>query len=132
MEGLMDRTSLPAMSGADMSAHRPMCVRYSVSDIPPLPISSMSGSLDVPGAVAAAWAPLRSKMWLMVAQSSEISPDMRHWCAVTGPQAQGSSDGVLSLALNRMARPDAAIASRQRAKISFMTRPLALQRSALM
>src|SRR5439155_610046 len=54
MEGLIERTSLPAMSGADISAHRPMWVRYSVSVMPPFPISSMSGSFDVPGRVASA------------------------------------------------------------------------------
>ena len=132
IEGLIERTSLPAMRGAAMSAHNPMWVRYSVSVMPPFPISSMSGSLDVPGPVAAACAAFRSKLRIIVAQSSEMSSDMRHWWAVMGPQAHGSSEGLLSLALSRIGRPEATIASRQRAKRSFMTRPLALQRSALM
>src|SRR5207244_4050526 len=74
----MLRTSLPAMSGADMRAHIPRCVRYSPSVMPPLPTSSISGSLYVPGAVAAACATLRSTMDSIVPQSSEMSPDMRH------------------------------------------------------
>src|SRR5438093_1211655 len=109
------RTSLPAMSGADIRAQRPKCVSYSVSDIPPFPTSSMSGSLKPPGAVAAAWRKLRSKIPIMVVQSSLMSSDMRHWWAVTGPHAQGSWTAMLSLALRTIGRPDAAIASRQRA-----------------
>src|SRR2546426_1130403 len=122
---VMLRTSLPAMRGADMRAHKPKCVRYSVSVMPPLPTSSMSGSLTVPGAVAAAWAALRSKMSIIPSfhggwpggdvQSSLMSGDIRHWAAVTGPQAHGSSVGLLSLALKTIDRPEAMIAPRQRA-----------------
>src|SRR5205809_90413 len=81
------RRSLPAMRGADIRAQSPKCVAYSVSDIPPFPTSSMSGSLKPPGAVAAAWRKLRSKIPIIVAQSSLMSSDMRHWWAVTGPHA---------------------------------------------
>src|SRR5271157_435390 len=45
----MLRRSLPAMSGAARIAHRLKCERYSVSLIPPLPTSSMSGSFQCPG-----------------------------------------------------------------------------------
>src|SRR5207245_2211000 len=48
-------------------------------------------------------------------QSSLMSADTRHWCAVTGPQAHGSSVGELSLALRTIDRPEATMASRQRA-----------------
>src|SRR5207247_9130288 len=110
-EGLIERTSLPAMSGADMSAHNPMWVRYSVSVMPPFPISSMSGSFDVPGPVAAACAAFRSKLRIMVAQSSEMSSDMRHWWVVMGPQAHGSSEGLFSFDLSRLRLVETTIAS---------------------
>src|SRR2546422_11589211 len=110
--------------------------------MPPFPTWSMSGSLKVPGAVAAAWAALRSKMSIMPSfhggwfggdvQSSLMSGDTRHWCAVTGPQAHGSSVGELSLALRTIDRPEATMASRQRAEMAFSTKPDALQRAALM
>ena len=43
------RRSVPMISGAAIIAHMPRWVRYSVSVIPPLPISSMSGSFQLPG-----------------------------------------------------------------------------------
>src|SRR6478672_3841886 len=45
----MVRRSLPAIRGAAKIAHKLKCERYSVSVIPPLPTSSISGSFQCPG-----------------------------------------------------------------------------------
>ena len=49
ISGVMERTSLPASSGAARIAHNAMCDRYSSADKRPLPTSNMSGSFQCPG-----------------------------------------------------------------------------------
>ncbi len=46
VDGEALRRSVPMSSGAAMTDQREKCERYSVSDMPPLPTSSMSGSFQ--------------------------------------------------------------------------------------
>src|SRR6266545_5309832 len=88
----IDRRSLPRISGALSSAQRLKCDRYSVSVMPPLPTSSMSGSLKpldrANGSSPACW----SSSEVMLDHESEMSPVVRHRLApVDGPNSQGFS-----------------------------------------
>src|SRR6266566_5062775 len=69
--------SFPASSGAARIDHRLICVRYSSSFIPPLPISSMSGSFQCPGAAYGASASCANPILLIDSQVSRISPVVR-------------------------------------------------------
>src|SRR6266536_5108309 len=88
----MERRSLPRISGALSSAQRLKWERYSVSVIPPLPTSSMSGSLKpldrANGSSPACW----SSSEVMLPHESEMSPVVRHRLApVDGPNSHGFS-----------------------------------------
>ena len=74
---LIERMSLPAMSGAARIAHMPKCDRSSSADIP-LPTSNMSGSFQWPG--AAYWASGLSMSMRPVnePQLALMSKPMRH------------------------------------------------------
>src|SRR5437016_1561179 len=75
---LMSRRSLPASSGAASMAHRLMWVRYSGALMPPLPISSMSGSCQCPGPAYCSWPACLSKPMVdMLFQLSSMSPLVR-------------------------------------------------------
>ena len=77
------------MSGAAISDQRLKCVRYSVSVMPPLPTSSMSGSFQAPGFAYEAsfwfWWALPS----MLPQLSEMSPVVRQELPIAGAQFHG-------------------------------------------
>ncbi|XXY86846.1 hypothetical protein WME98_35865 [Sorangium sp. So ce296] len=83
------RRSVPMISGAAIIAHIPMCVRYSVSDIPPFPLSSMSGSFQCPGAAYCASRTLASMMDRRLDQLSLMSPVVRQRFPTPTAHSQG-------------------------------------------
>src|SRR5207247_3485373 len=90
--GDMDRTSLPAMSGAAMIAHRLKCARYSSSVMPPFPTSSMSGSFHAPGRAMLACCDERSSREIMDDHLSWMSPVVRHRLPICGAHSHGWFD----------------------------------------
>ena len=78
---LIERMSLPAMSGAANIAHMPKCERSSSADIP-LPTSSMSGSFQCPGAAYGAKGLSRSIRPVKDAQVLVMSKPIRHMLAM--------------------------------------------------
>ena len=87
----MPARSLPAISGAAIIAHMLKWLRYSVLLIPPLPISSMSGSFQAPGLAIEACAALMSRLRVMLFQLSPMSPVVRHRLPSAGPKVHGLS-----------------------------------------
>ncbi len=86
----MERRSLPAMSGALSSAQSEKCARYSVSLIPPLPTSSMSGSFQPFGPANFAMLSCRSRIFMTEDHLSSMSPVVRQRLPPTvRPQCQG-------------------------------------------
>src|SRR5437899_7822781 len=117
------RRSLPAINGAAIIAHIEKWVRISVSVMPPFPTSSMSGSLNRPGAAYAASVestatmlrtPIGNELTWPVSQDVVMSSVVRHWLA-TSPQFR---DGpviawkLFGLMLRTIGRPVLASASR--------------------
>src|SRR6266498_1015784 len=88
--GVASRRSVPASSGAAMTAHSEKCERYSVSVIPPLPISSMSGSFHAPGLADEASGAFWATSDLRLPQLSEMSPVVRHRLPTSAAQVHGS------------------------------------------
>src|SRR4051812_6490993 len=83
------RRSLPISRGAAICAHRLKWVRYSVSVMPPLPTSSMSGSFQAPGFAYGARGWFWCAMPIMLDQESEMSPVVRHEFPYCAAQFQG-------------------------------------------
>lgn len=83
------RRSLPISSGAAICAQRLKWVRYSVSVIPPLPTSSMSGSFQAPGPAYGASPWFWWAMPIMLDQESLMSPVVRHELPTPAAQFQG-------------------------------------------
>ncbi|CAM5404730.1 hypothetical protein SSPIM334S_04364 [Streptomyces spiroverticillatus] len=75
-----------------MTAHIEKWVRYSVSVIPPLPTSSMSGSFQPPGPAYFASGKLCFMMLSIEAQLSLMSRVVRHICPISLPHLQGRYD----------------------------------------
>src|SRR5208282_329213 len=69
ISGVIERTSLPAISGAASKAHKLKCARDSGVVMPPLPTSSMSGSFQCPGPAKAS----RPTCW----STTSSMPDMQ-------------------------------------------------------
>src|SRR6185437_3627207 len=88
----MSRTSFPASNGDRSMDHIVMCVLYSLSLMPPLPISSMSGSFQCPTVAYGAILSWLNPIFDMDFQLSEISPVVRQELPPTfAPQFQTSS-----------------------------------------
>src|SRR5206468_10765814 len=115
---------------ADMTAHRLKCARYSSSVIPPLPTSSMSGSFHAPGRAASAYWLERSRMEIMLAQRSPMSPVVRHRLPVRGPHSQGRFEPHSQM-LKMMGRPALASASRNLAYCVGASSPSESHQSSL-
>src|SRR5665647_670066 len=111
VESHMVRTSLPAMSGAAIMAHRLKCARYSVCVMPPLPTSSMSGSFHAPGLATCQYCDERSTSVSTLLHRSAMSPVVRHRLPTAGAHSHGR---LLphSQILKTIGRPDAASAPR--------------------
>src|ERR1700704_4142874 len=88
--GDMVARSLPAISGAAITAQRLNWLWYSESLIPPLPISSMSGSFQPPGP-RSSWLTLWVKFHTMLGYESWISDVVRHMLARTRVELLGRS-----------------------------------------
>src|SRR6266545_3775921 len=87
--GVTLRRSAPISNGAAMMAQRLKCDRYSVSVIPPLPTSSMSGSFQWPRPANSASAALRFMMVSIELKLSLMSPVVRHRCPTSAAHCQG-------------------------------------------
>ncbi len=83
------RRSAPISRGAAISAQRLKWVRYSVPVMPPLPTSSMSGSLKAPGLAYAESPWLACAMEIMLCQVSLMSPVVRQELPTGGAQFHG-------------------------------------------
>src|SRR3954447_12814242 len=84
-----ERRSVPMISGAAIIAHMLMCVRYSVAVMPPLPISSMSGSFQCPGPAYEESLLFIPMIDLSDGQLSLMSPVVRQRCPTSLPQVHG-------------------------------------------
>src|SRR5215469_7506674 len=102
MSGGMERTSFPAISGAASRAQKLKWARYSASDMPPLPTSSMSGSFQWPGPAKVSSPTSRSIMsttpysqqlpsghFFLLDHLSLMSPVVRHRLPIPLPHSQG-------------------------------------------
>src|SRR4051794_14752284 len=87
--GVALRRSVPMISGAFMTDQRLKWVRHSVSVIPPLPTSSMSGSFHPPFSAYDDRGAFCRTMLLRLAQLSLMSPVVRHRWLIDAPQVQG-------------------------------------------
>jgi hypothetical protein len=83
------RTSVPMSSGAAIMAHMLMWVRYSVSVIPPLPISIMSGSFQLPGPAYGYSGAFCSMIERRLGQLSLMSPVVRHRSPTSAAHCHG-------------------------------------------
>src|SRR5216684_3915773 len=138
----MLRRSLPAIRGAARIAHRLKWERYSMSVMPPLPTSSMSGSFQCPGSAYDArptcWSTMASMPFEQQVPSghfvepshlSEISPVVRHRLPPTSlPQSQGFAVPHSQM-LSTIARPDASSAARMFAYDALASCVLVLHQS---
>src|SRR3989442_1198208 len=88
----MARTSLPAMSGAAITAQRLKWARYSSSVMPPFPTSSISGSFHAPGRATLACCDERSSRESMDDHLSWMSPVVRHRLPIRGAHSHGWFD----------------------------------------
>src|SRR3954452_23035412 len=87
--GVAVRRSEPISRGAAIIAHNEKWLRYSVSVMPPLPTSSMSGSFHRPGPAYPARGAFCLKMDSIEPQLSEMSPVVRHRCPEPAAQSHG-------------------------------------------
>ncbi len=94
-----------------MIDHSEKCERYSVSVMPPLPTSSMSGSFQCPGPAYRARGRFCLRIDSIEPQLSLMSPVVRHRC----PMSEAHSQGLFSphsQMLKTIGRPVAFRASR--------------------
>src|ERR1700730_18380000 len=91
VSSLMERRSLPAIKGAASIDHKLICVRYSSPVIPPLPISSISGSFQCPGRILDEIAIWLNPMRSIDSHLSLMSPVVRQrFPPVSEPHFHGS------------------------------------------
>ncbi len=83
------RRSVPISSGAAIIDHSEKWLRYSVSVIPPLPTSSMSGSFQWPGPAYGASGAFALKIETMLSHTSLMSPVVRHRCPTSAAHSHG-------------------------------------------
>lgn len=83
------RRSVPISSGADIIAHMLMWVSYSRVVMPPLPISSMSGSFQAPGRAAENSGAFCVMIELRLVQLSWMSSVVRHRLPTSAAHSHG-------------------------------------------
>src|SRR5207244_8597334 len=99
------RKSFPASNGAARIDHKLICVLYSSSLMPPLPISSMSGSFQCPGPAHGASSSWEKPILVIESQVSRMSPVVRQALPPTSAPPFHTSARPYWHSLSRQGRP---------------------------